>query len=350
LELHQVRYFVAISRLLNFTRAAEQCNVTQPALTKAIRKLELELGGELIHRERQLTQLTALGKLVLPTLEQLVAAADTTRLAAREYQRKRNASLKIGLTPCVSASVLVAPLGEIAQLVPGLQVEIVEDSAGRLSEMLFDGGIGAALTGECGTLPQRIDRWPLFEERFVVLTSESNRLAEFPTIPLHALADTIWLERVGCEIAHRFWETCFTEDSAPKIIHRGRHESHLQHMAAAGLGSMLASENTPHVASLTARHIEGDPLRRTVQLIAIAGRRYSPALDAFVKIARSRNWNRPDDVMPGSSERVRSLTAPERPCARAAAMNTWRTTAAMLSRRQKVRSLRPAEDATKSIR
>ena len=47
MELHQVRYFVAVSRLLNFTRAAEHCNVTQPALTKAIQKLELELGGEL---------------------------------------------------------------------------------------------------------------------------------------------------------------------------------------------------------------------------------------------------------------------------------------------------------------
>ena len=43
MELHQVRYFVAVSRLLNFTRAAEQCNVTQPALTKAIQKLEFEL-------------------------------------------------------------------------------------------------------------------------------------------------------------------------------------------------------------------------------------------------------------------------------------------------------------------
>ena len=54
--------FLALARTLNFTRAAEQCNVTQPALTKAIQKLEQELGGTLIHRERHLTQLTELGK------------------------------------------------------------------------------------------------------------------------------------------------------------------------------------------------------------------------------------------------------------------------------------------------
>ena len=57
MELHQVRYFVALARSMNFTRAAEQCNVTQPALTKTIQKLEYKLGGPLV-RERQLTQLT----------------------------------------------------------------------------------------------------------------------------------------------------------------------------------------------------------------------------------------------------------------------------------------------------
>ena len=60
MELQQIRYFLALARLLNFTRAAEQCNVTQPALTRAIQKLELELGGILIHREHQLTQLSDL--------------------------------------------------------------------------------------------------------------------------------------------------------------------------------------------------------------------------------------------------------------------------------------------------
>ena len=75
MELHQVRYFLAVATTLNFTRAAEQCNVTQPALTKGVQKLEQELGGQLIHRERQLTQLTDLGKEVLPMLERTLASA-----------------------------------------------------------------------------------------------------------------------------------------------------------------------------------------------------------------------------------------------------------------------------------
>src|ERR1700748_3198867 len=79
MELHQVRYFLAVASTLNFTRAAEQCNVTQPALTKGVRKLEQELGGELIYRERRLTPLTDLGRLMRPHLEQVLSESDAAK-------------------------------------------------------------------------------------------------------------------------------------------------------------------------------------------------------------------------------------------------------------------------------
>ena len=65
MELFQVRYFLSLAKTLNFTRAAEACNVSQPALTRAIQKLEDEFGGPLIYRERSLTQLTELGRVAL---------------------------------------------------------------------------------------------------------------------------------------------------------------------------------------------------------------------------------------------------------------------------------------------
>ena len=294
MELHQVRYFVAVSRLLNFTRAAEHCNVTQPALTKAIQKLELELGGELIHRERQLTQLTDLGKLVLPTLERLDSAADSARSIAREYQRKDNAPLKIGLTPCVSSNLLVAPLAEVARHVPGIQVELVEEPVHRLQELLFDGDISAALAADANGLPERIDHWDLFEDHFLVLAAKDNPLADMQSVLMSALAEATWLERTGCDLTRKFWDLIFTDGRSPKISHRSKHESHLQNMVEAGLGIMVASAHTPLLPSLVARPIADDRMRWTVSLLVIAGRRYTPALDAFIKIARLRDWKTRD--------------------------------------------------------
>ncbi len=66
MEMQQIRYFVALAQTLNFTRAAEQCNVSQPALTRAIQQLEHELGGPLFHRERNNTHLSELGRMMAP--------------------------------------------------------------------------------------------------------------------------------------------------------------------------------------------------------------------------------------------------------------------------------------------
>jgi LysR family transcriptional regulator, hydrogen peroxide-inducible genes activator len=66
MEMYQIRYFLAVAESLNFTRAAERCNVTQSALTRAIQKLEEELGGLLLWRVRNLTHLSDLGRLMKP--------------------------------------------------------------------------------------------------------------------------------------------------------------------------------------------------------------------------------------------------------------------------------------------
>src|SRR5215468_4897095 len=86
---------------------------SQPALTKALRKLEHELGGDLIHREGRLTQLTDLGKLVLPTLQRTVEAADTACKQAKRFRSEQLARLYIGLPPSISALLMVEPLSRL---------------------------------------------------------------------------------------------------------------------------------------------------------------------------------------------------------------------------------------------
>jgi DNA-binding transcriptional LysR family regulator len=291
LELHQIRYFLALARSLNFTRAAEMCNVTQPALTKAVQKLELELGGVLIHRERQLTQLTDLGKLVLPMLERAYVAAESVHTLASEFQRKEIAPLKLALASCVSAAIIEAPLIEIARFMPGLQVELVEEEPTALSELLLDGTVNAAISGnELCELPVRIDHWNLFEERFLVLMPRESPLAASSTLSTDVLAKATWLEHTGCEGADPPWQDLFPPGVEPHIAHRGRRLAHLQYMVAAGLGLMLWPEHAPHLPSLVTRPVAGDPLRRNIDLLVVAGRRYSPALEALVKLARVHDW------------------------------------------------------------
>ena len=83
MELHEICYFLALCDTLNFTRAAERCNVSQPALTRAIQHLEDKLGGPLVHRERGNTHLTELGRIMRPHFHELDQRMGEARKRAR---------------------------------------------------------------------------------------------------------------------------------------------------------------------------------------------------------------------------------------------------------------------------
>src|SRR5258708_5908456 len=79
MEVHEIRYFLALAETLNFTRAADRCNVSQPALTRAIQHLEDKLGGPLVHRERGNTHLTELGRIMHPHFQEVAQQMEEAR-------------------------------------------------------------------------------------------------------------------------------------------------------------------------------------------------------------------------------------------------------------------------------
>lgn len=299
MELHQIRYFLAVAETLNFTRAAEQCNVTQPALTKAVQKLEHELGGPLLLRERNLTQLTDLGKQVMPLLQRTFASAQAVRARASEFKRKDVAPLKVGLAPTVSASLLISPLGEISKHVPGLEVELVEGAPDELAEMLLNGDLSVALVGGDNAAGARIDQWRLFTEKYVALVPTGHPLTQKSQIGVEDLAEAAILERVGHDGDEALRRSIFPE-AEPPFRHRSRHDGHLQHLAVAGFGVLLAPEHMPHLDELSAVPFRDDAPRHSIHMLVIQGRPYSPALDAFVKVARVKDWSAGHGIQPSA--------------------------------------------------
>src|SRR3546814_11857952 len=84
--MHQIRYFLAVSETRNITKAAERCYVTQPSLSRAIKALETELGGELLRRERALSHLTELGQRMLPMLRRCYESALTAKIGRASWR------------------------------------------------------------------------------------------------------------------------------------------------------------------------------------------------------------------------------------------------------------------------
>ena len=121
MEMHQVRYFLAVADTLNFTRAAEQCHVSQPALTRAIQQLEEEMGGLLLRRERKLTHLTDFGRLIEPHLRQLFANADAAKSTARKFLDLQDAQVRLGIMCTVGPARFMGFLAGFHAANPGCE-------------------------------------------------------------------------------------------------------------------------------------------------------------------------------------------------------------------------------------
>jgi DNA-binding transcriptional LysR family regulator len=293
MELFQVRYFLALVKLLNFTRAAEACNVSQPALTRAIQRLEEELGGPLLYRERSLTQLTELGRAMLPHLETAYGAAEAATKQAASFKRREFSPLRLALGMTISARVLTPALRELEDRVKGFELSIAEGGSAELCAKMLDGDLDTVVMVEPEKLPERLNRWPLFEDRYVVLCSREHPFAAMSEIPAAALAEECVLVRAsrGCDLEQALDRLCAAAGVKPKTRHSGSSEDHIQEMVRAGLGVAVSAGHQQIAADIAARPFAYATATRRLILAAVAGRPHGPALAFFIKLMRARDWS-----------------------------------------------------------
>ena len=149
LEMHHIRYFLAVAETLNLTKAAERCNVTQPALTRAIKALEGELGGELLRRERALSHLTELGQRMFPMLRNCYETALAAKLLAASIAKSETAPLTVAISHTVPLGRFGPLLRELSRALPGLQLTLRRGSGQEVAECLRSGTAELAIASIC---------------------------------------------------------------------------------------------------------------------------------------------------------------------------------------------------------
>ena len=286
MELSQVRYFIAICRTLNFTRAAEQCNVTQPAFTRAIQRLEEELGGALLFRERNLTQLTELGREMRPHLEAMLDSADAAAALASARRKNTQLSLKIGLGPGIGAASIADAVREVASMLPEVSVHFNEAGPPALIDAMLTDTLDCALLPDDCDMPERLNRWPLYTEAAVLVVPPEHRLAVMNAVTARdVLEENILVgERCG-GFAHAL--VAITGFSL-RLQRCNGAAAQMLDLVAAGLGVALLSERLRVGAPLAVRRFSEPELKRRIMLTAVAGRPLNPAASSFVKLCRAQ--------------------------------------------------------------
>ncbi len=291
MELQQLKYFMALCDRGSFTRAADHCAITQPALTRAIKKLEEELGGTLFERDASGTQLSRFGRSVRPFLEQTLRAAEAARIKARSFLRSDSNQLRLGVAPALPPAMLMRPLSEIRRRIAEFGLELTQSDVATILQQLEEGDLEVAIIPSGSRLPDRVHQWPLYEEYACLAVPEHHALASLPEVPLAALDGEIWIERVDNPLSCAFLEHCAEQGVQLMVRHRATGDDQVQHLVSAGFGCAVTSSHTPIVAGVAIRPILGFEERHQIVLAAVAGRQFNRVSEVFVRMARARDWS-----------------------------------------------------------
>ncbi len=290
MEMQQIRYFLTLAQTLNFTRAAEECNVTQPALTRAIQALEAELGGDLIRRERQLTHLTELGRRMLLPMQQCYDAAASAQALARAVKSSNVAPLSLGITLSINISAFMPTISELFRAYPGLQLKIRRGSSSDIEKLLKDGDVDLAIAGPLGEVWGRLDRWPLFVEPIELAFRRDHALARRNEIEIRHLAGERLLGRAKSEIADELTERLRAHGLTAVPAHEVESDYDLLALVESGAGVGFVPASAPDSPAIGRQTVKDLDVRRTVSVYSVAGRQRSPVATALLNLLRAADW------------------------------------------------------------
>ncbi len=240
MNLRDLEYLVAVADHRHFGRAAEACHVSQPTLSVQIRKLERELGVELVERAPRHVTLTDVGEEVVERAREVLREVDTVREVARRARDPEAGSLRVGIFPTLAPYLLPHVVPEVHARFPSLELLLVEEKTEEVLRRLRTGHLDVGVLA----LPIHDDQLheePLFEEDFLLAVPVDHPLAEIeePAPPSVLAGESVLLLEDGHCLRDQALSVCRLSGAAERSGFRATSLETLRQMVAAGVGMTL---------------------------------------------------------------------------------------------------------------
>lgn len=290
MELHQLAYFVAVADEGNFTRAAERLHVAQPGVSAQVKRLERELGQELLDRSGRTVRLTDVGAAALPHARAALAAVQGVREAVEELAGLVRGQVAIGAVTSAGPVRLPDLLAGFHERYPAVEITLSEANSDTMLAALREGRLDLAVVGLATGPPPGIATQVLLDEPFLAVTAPSGPLAgrdeveiaDLDGLPLMALPKGTGLRTALDAAFARVGRT-------PRIAFEAADPNVLVQLATRGLGVAIVPESLGryHQAQLQVIGIRGPGLRGVLALAWRTEGPLSPAARALIAFARA---------------------------------------------------------------
>jgi len=290
MELHQLQYFVAVAEEASFTRAASRVHVAQPGVSAQVRRLESELGQQLLDRSGRSVRLTEVGSAVLPFARAALDAVANARLAVDDLAGLVRGQVTVGMVSGCALPVLAELLAGFHDTHPGVAIALVEDNSDRLVERLRDGRLDLALIGSAEPTPADIDSVVLVDEELVAVVAPGHPLAGAGAgagaITIRQLRDLplVSLPR-GTGVRAALDAACAAAGFAPRIVFEASALPMVVELAGRGLGLAVVPASIPNGPGIL--RITDPRLRSRLELAWRCAPAANPAARALIERARA---------------------------------------------------------------
>ncbi len=291
MDFNQVRYFLALADTLNFTRAAERCYVSQPALTQGIKRLEEELGGELVHRDGRYTELTVLGSGLRAHFEQINRTRHLVRTTANAIVKGEIAELNVGLMCTIGPRLLGGMLNEFQMNHPMMSIILHDVTPMAYSDLLLTGGLDAVFCTRHG--PEKHSRLryvELFKEPMVAVFPDEHELSSYKEVPLEEVLKHRYVERLHCEFRQETYEFSKDHELQMNVVFRSEREDWIQGLIRDGAGVSMIPRYSLLEPELNFRPIIDPAPIRSVELAVVDDGDVSTALERLISASVAYEW------------------------------------------------------------
>ena len=242
MEVHQLRYFVAVADEGSFSRAAAREHVAQPSLSQQIQKLEAEMDQRLFDRLPRSVVVTEAGKCLLEYARKILAEIADARRCVDELKREVVGRLAVGAIPTIAPYVLPALIEKFQRRYPKVTLEIFEDTTERLVRRMEDGEVDIALVSTCDESPA-LERHSLGKEALLVLLPKGHQLAKKKMIKWSDLKSQkfLLLHDMHC-LSAQVYQFLAAHHLRPELTVRGAQLGTIARMVAAGMGVTLVPQ------------------------------------------------------------------------------------------------------------
>ena len=271
MEFNQIRYFLNLADTLNFTEAAKRSGVSQPTLTRAIQRLEQELGGTLVYRDGKDSRLTALGRDIRSEFAAIAEREQRVRALSLNRVRGRRETLTLGVVHTIAPALITGFAAHALRQLPMLELVFQPITRDEGIERLLSGQIDGCFSTDPIAGNTKIATVVMFRERLLLAMAQEHTLASQTSVSISDLSEQPYLDRLHCEFRTRVND--HLRERAIVMIPRLRSEREdlIQQAVAEGAGVCMLPERSAIVDGLTLRPVETLNLSRTIAFQSISG-------------------------------------------------------------------------------